>query len=46
MAARDWRNNKEARVIRNPQLAEEYNRVYGELYAMQEQMTGLMYAAQ
>lgn len=46
LAAKDWRDNKEARVIRNSRLAQEYNRVYGELYAMQEQMTGLMYAAQ
>ena len=44
LAAQDWREHKEARVIRNPRLAEEYNRVYGDLYALQEQMTGVMYA--
>lgn len=43
-ASKDWRDNKEARVIRNPRLAEIYNAVYGNLYALQEQMTGLMYA--
>lgn len=45
MAARDWRENKEARVIRNPRLAEEYNRVYGDLYAEEQRLTGLMYAS-
>jgi len=46
LAAKDWRNNKEARVIRNPYLAEEYNRVYGKLYAEEQRLTGLMYASQ
>ena len=46
MAARDFDNREEARVIRNPRLAQEYNRVYGELYAEEQRLTGLMYATQ
>lgn len=42
-AAKDWRENKEARVIRNPQLEAAYAAVYGRLYELQETITGLTY---